>query len=97
YVAQAKQEIKKFKNLQSEMLKTNETINNNEKSRVKAETERVQAEAKRGKALEVAKIEIDKINNCFDLVNYLSLEDLKVINAYVDFDGGIKASSDVIS
>lgn len=68
-----------------------------EYARVIAEKERVQAEAKRGKTLEVAKIEIDKINNCFDIVNYLSLEDLRGINAYVDFDGSIIASSNVIS
>lgn len=47
YVAQAKKEIKEFKNLQNEMLKTNETINKNEKSRVDAEELRVEAENNR--------------------------------------------------
>lgn len=111
YIKKANQELETFKQTvaeineneatrqENEVVRVREEASRNEaeKGRVEAETKRVQAEAKRGKALEVAKIEIDKINNCFDLVNYLSLEDLKVINAYIDFDGGIKASSDVIS
>lgn len=47
YIAQAKQEIKEFKVLQSEMLKTNETINVNEVARVEAENSRVAAESAR--------------------------------------------------
>ncbi|EOU1136556.1 BppU family phage baseplate upper protein [Clostridium perfringens] len=44
YVAQAKQEIKEFKILQSEMLATNENINNQEDLRVNAEVLRKEAE-----------------------------------------------------
>ncbi|ELC8346258.1 hypothetical protein QYB52_000129 [Clostridium perfringens] len=40
YVAQAKQEIKEFKKLQGEMLKTNESINAQESLRVEAEKKR---------------------------------------------------------
>lgn len=52
YVAQAKQEIKEFKKLQDEMLKTNETINTQETLRINAENRRIQAEE--------ARIESDK-------------------------------------
>lgn len=47
YVAQAKVELQKFKELQTEMLNTNETINNQENLRVKAELKRVEAESLR--------------------------------------------------
>lgn len=55
YVAQAKQEIKEFKKLQNEMLKTNETINVNEVARVEAENSRVAAES--------ARVESDKLRD----------------------------------
>lgn len=48
YVVEAKREIKNFKKLQDEMLKTNESINFNENERVLAENERVLAENERG-------------------------------------------------
>lgn len=48
YVVEAKREIKDFKKLQDEMLKTNESINFNENERVLAENERVLAENERG-------------------------------------------------
>lgn len=47
YVAQAKVELQKFKELQTEMLKTNETINNQEDLRVEAE--RLRSEAENGR------------------------------------------------
>ena len=47
YVAQAKVELQKFKELQTEMLKTNETINSQESLRVSAEAERVNSESAR--------------------------------------------------
>lgn len=51
YVAQAKQEIKEFKKLKDEMLKTNENININEEARVKAESERVKNDKQRNEVL----------------------------------------------
>ena len=48
YVVEAKREIKDFKKLQDEMLKTNESINFNENERILAENERVLAENERG-------------------------------------------------
>lgn len=47
YVAQAKVELQKLKELQTEMLKTNETINSQESLRVSAEAERVNSESAR--------------------------------------------------
>lgn len=47
YVAQAKVELQKFKELQTEMLKTNETINKQEDLRVEAE--RLRSEAENGR------------------------------------------------
>ncbi|HAT4156192.1 phage baseplate upper protein [Clostridium perfringens] len=47
YVVEAKREIKDFKKLQDEMLKTNESINFNENERVLAESKRVLADEKR--------------------------------------------------
>lgn len=52
YVAQAKVELQRFKELQTEMLRTNETINSNEEERVLAEEKRVSAENKRALAEE---------------------------------------------
>ncbi|HHQ4187606.1 TPA: BppU family phage baseplate upper protein [Clostridium perfringens] len=52
YVAQAKVELQRFKELQTEMLRTNETINSNEEGRVSAEEKRVNAENKRALAEE---------------------------------------------
>ncbi|MDK0685125.1 BppU family phage baseplate upper protein [Clostridium perfringens] len=52
YVAQAKVELQKFKELQTEMLKTNETINNQEDLRADAELQRVEAENARAVAEE---------------------------------------------
>lgn len=52
YVAQAKVELQRFKELQTEMLRTNETINLNEEERVLAEEKRVSAENKRALAEE---------------------------------------------
>lgn len=50
YVAQAKVELQKFKELQTEMLKTNKTINNQEDLRADAELQRVEAENARAVA-----------------------------------------------
>ncbi|MDM0514770.1 BppU family phage baseplate upper protein [Clostridium perfringens] len=47
YVAQAKVELQKFKELQAAMLKTNENINAQESLRKNAETERINAEEER--------------------------------------------------
>ncbi|WFB45989.1 BppU family phage baseplate upper protein [Clostridium perfringens] len=47
YIAKAKVELEKFKNLQSEMIKTNKNINTNETARVNAENIRSQAEEER--------------------------------------------------
>lgn len=47
YVAKAKVELEEFKKLQSEMLKTNKTINANEEARIEAENRRQQAEESR--------------------------------------------------
>ncbi|MDK0716671.1 BppU family phage baseplate upper protein [Clostridium perfringens] len=47
YVVEAKREIKNFKKLQDEMLKTNESINFNENERILAESKRVLADEKR--------------------------------------------------
>ncbi|MDM0922490.1 BppU family phage baseplate upper protein [Clostridium perfringens] len=58
YVAQAKQEIKKFKNLQSEMLKTNESINNQEALREEAEAKRGKAEKIRDEKIKLFESEI---------------------------------------
>lgn len=55
YVAQAKVELQKFKELQTEMLKTNETINNQEDLRADAELQRVEAENARAIAEEERK------------------------------------------
>lgn len=55
YVAQAKVELQEFKKLQTEMLKTNETINNQEDLRADAELQRVEAENARAIAEEERK------------------------------------------
>ena len=47
YVKLAKEELQRFKELQTEMLRTNETINLNEEGRVSAEEKRVNAESER--------------------------------------------------
>lgn len=52
YVAQAKVELQEFKKLQTEMIKTNETINNQEDLRADAELQRVEAENARAVAEE---------------------------------------------
>lgn len=52
YVKLAKEELQRFKELQTEMLRTNETINSNEEGRVSAEEKRVNAEKKRALAEE---------------------------------------------
>lgn len=52
YVKLAKEELQRFKELQAEMLRTNETINLNEEGRVSAEEKRVNAEKKRALAEE---------------------------------------------
>lgn len=52
YVAQAKVELQRFKELQTEMLRTNEIINSNEEGRVSAEEKRVNSENKRALAEE---------------------------------------------
>ena len=62
YVAQAKVELQRFKELQTEMLMTNETINSNEEGRVNAEKKRVLAEEERGTLF--AQKELDR-NNTF--------------------------------
>ncbi|EOU2127453.1 hypothetical protein C4D39_09670 [Clostridium perfringens] len=74
YVAQAKQEIKEFKKLKDEMLKTNEAINNQESLREEAEAERIQAENVRIEADKQRdkKIDIEKSirkNNNLSLLN----------------------------
>ena len=63
YVAQAKQEIKEFKTLQSEMLKTNETINSNETSRVEAESIRMKSEESRVSAEIIREEKINKFSS----------------------------------
>ena len=80
YVAQAKQEIKKFKTLQSEMLKTNEFINNQEVLRVKAEEERVSAEVIRDKKIEEFSSQVTK--NVIDIkeIDNVSLEIEKALD-----------------
>ncbi|WP_338894921.1 BppU family phage baseplate upper protein [Clostridium perfringens] len=62
YVAQAKVELQRFKELQTEMLMTNETINSNEEGRVNAEKKRVLAEEERGTLF--AQKEVER-NNTF--------------------------------
>ncbi|MCX0403287.1 BppU family phage baseplate upper protein, partial [Clostridium perfringens] len=62
YVAQAKEELQRFKELQTEMLRTNETINSNEEGRVNAEKKRVLAEEERGTLF--AQKEVER-NNTF--------------------------------
>ncbi|MBS5170303.1 MAG: hypothetical protein KHY72_10175 [Streptococcus agalactiae] len=52
YVKLAKEELQRFKELQTEMLRTNETINSNEEGRASAEEKRVNAEKKRALAEE---------------------------------------------
>lgn len=52
YVKLAKEELQRFKELQTEMLRTNETINSNEEGRASAEEKRVNAENKRALAEE---------------------------------------------
>lgn len=66
YVAQAKQEIKEFKKLQSEMLKTNENININEESRIEAEYSRSAAENER---VEAEKIRAEKLEQFENKIN----------------------------
>lgn len=80
YVAQAKQEIKEFKTLQSEMLKTNEFINNQEVLRVKAEEERVSAEVIRDKKIEEFSSQVTK--NVIDIkeIDNVSLEIEKALD-----------------
>ncbi|HHD2787576.1 TPA: BppU family phage baseplate upper protein [Clostridium perfringens] len=64
YVAQAKQEIKEFKALQSEMLETNDLLNRQEALRAEAENLRIVAEERRYETLK-------KIENKFNQINYL--------------------------
>lgn len=63
YVAQAKQEIKEFKALQSEMLETNNSINNQESLRKEAEVERVKAEKIREEKIKLFESEISDIQD----------------------------------
>ena len=63
YVTQAKQEIKEFKKLQNEMLKTNETININEKTRETAENERIKAELEREQIIKEVSTKIVSVEN----------------------------------
>ncbi|MDM0505235.1 GDSL-type esterase/lipase family protein [Clostridium perfringens] len=78
YVAQAKVELQRFKELQTEMLRTNETINSNEEGRVLAEENRVQAEEARIEAEQQREQSLVKINEKTD-INTNKLEGFKVI------------------
>ncbi|MEA5268725.1 BppU family phage baseplate upper protein [Clostridium perfringens] len=63
YVAQAKQEIKEFKALQIEMLKTNKTINSNEILREDAEKQRVETEKIRNQKLTLFDNRVTDVEN----------------------------------
>lgn len=96
YVAQAKQEIKEFKKLQNEMLKTNENININEEARVTAEEKRSKAEIIREEKIEQFGSKVTKIENRID--NGLAAKDIKFMqtsaNLYSPLDIYIGSVSD---
>ena len=78
YVAQAKQEIKEFKTLQSEMLKTNEFINNQEALREDAERKRNEAEIIREEKIEQFGSQVTNITN------------VALLDVYLDFPKRLK-------
>mgnify|MGYP000098341206 CR=1 FL=1 len=83
YVAQAKQEIKEFKKLQDKMLKTNETININEESRIEAENSRVKADEERNeKIAEFENQVVKNINrlNDIDKTGYIIKDGIEIGN-----------------
>ncbi len=94
YVAQAKQEIKEFKVLQSEMLKTNKSLNEQESLREEAEAKRIQGENKRIEADNLRDKKVTKlgkeVSKIKEIVSF-SFREIKDINwnngSYIDKQG----------
>ncbi|MDU2284113.1 BppU family phage baseplate upper protein [Clostridium sp.] len=80
YVARAKIELQNFKELQTNMLKTNKTINDQEELRVEAESLRVENEKERQKSLgsEDLNTNSKKIKDAINELEFSKAENIKV-------------------